>query len=136
MTSSLEVALETALRERQRRSIPVTDLQDDLLPCPTADLFSNDYLSLVNDHALRSLYLQKLSTAPSLFGSTGSRLGTGNTATHVAFEARMQTFFGAPAALLCSWLECAGQCSLDQSTTLSDGFYSVSRTPYSLHQGN
>ena len=100
MTSPLEVALETALRERQRRSIPVTDLQDDLLPCPTADLFSNDYLSLSTDPHLRQAFIDNVSQEPLVFGTGGSRLMSGNAPTHLQFEQRMKTFFRAPAALL------------------------------------
>ncbi|RPD54331.1 PLP-dependent transferase [Lentinus tigrinus ALCF2SS1-7] len=100
MSTPLEAVLEKALHERQRRSIPVTDLLDDVLPSPAADLFSNDYLSLCTDPRLRQTFLDNVSQEPLVFGTGGSRLMSGNAPAHLEFEHRMKTFFRAPAALL------------------------------------
>ncbi|RPD54350.1 PLP-dependent transferase [Lentinus tigrinus ALCF2SS1-7] len=100
MSTPLAAALEKALQGRVRRSVPVTDLHDDIIPCPAADLFSNDYLSLCTDTRLRQAFIDNISKEPLVFGTGGSRLLNGNASAHLEFEDRMKTFFGAPAALL------------------------------------
>ena len=99
MSTPLTAALEKALEGRQRKSVPVTDLYDDLSH-PAADLFSNDYLSLCSDRALRQQFLDQVNQLPHVFGTGGSRLMSGNAPIHLEFEERMKTFFRAPAALL------------------------------------
>ena len=102
MTSGpLAAALGQAIAYRQKRSIPTLDLLEEA-PLSAPDLFSNDYLSLMNNPALRAATLKRISEAPLVLGSGGSRVLNGNTAAHVAFESRMKDFFGAPAALLCN----------------------------------
>ncbi|KAI0709781.1 PLP-dependent transferase [Earliella scabrosa] len=99
MSTPLDATLEHALSERERRSVPTTDLYDEP-PRSAPDLFSNDYLSLCTDDALRDLFLAKVAQLPFVFGTGGSRLMSGNIPAHLAFEERMRTFFRAPAALL------------------------------------
>ena len=72
------------------------------LPTYAPDLFSSDYLSLSTDHVLRDIFLRKVQAAPRrrLFGSTGSRLGTGNSAEFNAVEKAFEHFFGSSSALL------------------------------------
>lgn len=99
--SSLETKLHAALASRDQRWIRRR------LPDPNAssstslliDFNSNDYLSLSNSSALRSHYLKKLSEAPDVLGSGGSRLLVNGKA-HVALEARLADFFRGDAALL------------------------------------
>ncbi|KAK2460162.1 hypothetical protein APHAL10511_007841 [Amanita phalloides] len=64
-----------------------------------ADFTSNDYLSLSSSPVMRSRFLHKLSTAPCVLGSGGSRLLINGDA-HVELEARLARFFGSEAALL------------------------------------
>ncbi|WVW83853.1 hypothetical protein I302_105875 [Kwoniella bestiolae CBS 10118] len=64
------------------------------------DFSSNDYLSLTSSPALRKSYLARLSSTPSIFGSTGSRLLSGCTPSHSSLEGRFQRFFHSPSALL------------------------------------
>ncbi len=99
MCRPLLSALEKALYQRQQASVPTTDLYDQTPRC-APDLFSNDYLSLCTDDKFRALFMEKVSQQPVIFGSSGSRLITGNTPAHLEFEDRMKTFFRAPAALL------------------------------------
>ncbi|KAF9240439.1 8-amino-7-oxononanoate synthase [Melanogaster broomeanus] len=49
---------------------------------------------------VREIFLRKALEAPRLFGSTGSRLTTGNSEEYNALETRLGRFFGAPSALL------------------------------------
>ena len=94
-------ALKRAIASRQKRSIPTLDLLEET-PLTAPDLFSNDYLSLTRDPALRAAALKRLSEADLILGSGGSRVLNGNASAHVAFETRMKRSFGAPAALLCN----------------------------------
>lgn len=99
MSNPLASTLENALHRRQERLIPPVDLlYETSFSAP--DLFSNDYLSLTTEPQLRQSFLDELSRYPLMFGTGGSRLMSGNLSTHTEFEARMKTFFGAPAALL------------------------------------
>ena len=77
---------------------------DDPLPSHAPDFFSNDYLSLSTDPSLRDIFLRQVQeAAPArLFGSTGSRLTTGNSLEFNALETAFKHFFGAPSALLFS----------------------------------
>ncbi|KAJ2934092.1 hypothetical protein H1R20_g3001, partial [Candolleomyces eurysporus] len=59
------------------------------------DFTSNDYLSLSTFPHLRKLFLQKLTDAPDILGSGGSRLLVNGRA-HSAFEARLKDFFCGP----------------------------------------
>lgn len=61
---------------------------------------SNDYLSLTNSPRLRQSYLDRLTTTPSILGSTGSRLLSGSHPAHTHLETRFSRFFEAPASLL------------------------------------
>ncbi|ODN79861.1 hypothetical protein, variant [Cryptococcus amylolentus CBS 6039] len=64
------------------------------------DFSSNDYLSLTSSPAFRALYLERLATAESIFGSTGSRLLSGCSPGHSSLEIRLADFFNSPSALL------------------------------------
>ncbi|KAF8137119.1 8-amino-7-oxononanoate synthase [Boletus edulis] len=77
---------------------------DDPLPSQAPDFFSSDYLSLATDDSLREIFLRKIQEAPPghLFGSTGSRLLTGNLSEINALESALKHFMGAPSALLFS----------------------------------
>lgn len=95
--SSLETALHAALASRDERWIRrrLPDPNTALL----TDFTSNDYLSLSNSSVLRSHFLAKLSEAPDVLGSGGSRLLVNGKA-HAALEARLADFFRADTALL------------------------------------
>jgi 8-amino-7-oxononanoate synthase len=96
MPSSLAAKLQAELDSRESRLIRRR------LPEPTGtliDFTSNDYLSLSHSPILRSLFLSKLASAPSVLGAGGSRLLVHGDA-HTALEARLARFFRAPAALL------------------------------------
>lgn len=75
---------------------------DDPLPSSAPDFFSNDYLSLSMDTSRRDTFLRKVQeAAPTrLFGSSGSRLMTGNSPEIMALETVFKRFFNAPSALL------------------------------------
>ncbi|EIW68063.1 hypothetical protein TREMEDRAFT_74394 [Tremella mesenterica DSM 1558] len=96
--SLLESRLEKLLNQRKGkgrfRSLKVYPT-DSLL-----DFSSNDYLSLTSSPNLRTSYLNTLSSSPNIFGSTGSRLLSGCTPSHLALESRLQSHFDAPSALL------------------------------------
>ena len=70
------------------------------------DFSSNDYLSLASSHELRSRFMAALEKHTSLhpstrgLGSGGSRLLDGDSPMHATLEKNLETFFGAPAALL------------------------------------
>ncbi|WVQ72394.1 hypothetical protein IAR50_001946 [Cryptococcus sp. DSM 104548] len=64
------------------------------------DFSSNDYLSLTSSPAFRTLYLERLATAESILGSTGSRLLSGCSPSHSSLELRLADFFNSPSALL------------------------------------
>ncbi|EAU85117.2 8-amino-7-oxononanoate synthase [Coprinopsis cinerea okayama7 len=68
-------------------------------PQSIIDFTSNDYLSLSLSPLLRAHFLHKLTTAPDILGSGGSRLLV-NTPTHQSLENRLREFFHSPAALL------------------------------------
>lgn len=55
---------------------------------------------MTDSPALRSTFLKRLSEAPRILGSTGSRLLSGSTSDHTALETRFRDFFDAPSALL------------------------------------
>ena len=77
---------------------------DKPIPSHGPDLFSNNYLSLSSDHSRRDVFLRKVQeAAPTrLFGSTGSRVMTGNSSEMNALETAFKQFFAAPSALLFS----------------------------------
>ncbi|KAF8908906.1 pyridoxal phosphate-dependent transferase [Gymnopilus junonius] len=99
--NALQNRLQAALASREdrwiRRRLP--DPNASSSSSPLIDFNSNDYLSLSNSSKLRSLFLQKLSEAPDVLGSGGSRLLVNGRA-HAALEARLADFFGAETALL------------------------------------
>ncbi|KIK81238.1 hypothetical protein PAXRUDRAFT_197965 [Paxillus rubicundulus Ve08.2h10] len=97
--SHLLDALQQAVAHRAQTGLTTFSLNEPL-PTFAADLFSNDYLSLSTDTNLRESYLRRALAAPFLFGSTGSRLGTGNSKEYNALERRLQCFFRFPSALL------------------------------------
>lgn len=97
----LAIAIDNALLVRQKNFWPITDLTE-VSQSSAPDLFSNDYLSLSSQPELRNIFLDKVGKLPVVLGSGGSRLTTGNTNTHVAFETKMKAFFEAEAALLCN----------------------------------
>lgn len=100
--SALRRKLEAALASRDNRWIrrrlpdPATA---SALTSPLTDFTSNDYLSLSSSKHLRSHFLDKLSTAPDILGSGGSRLLVNGQA-HANLEERLRQFFGGEAALL------------------------------------
>ena len=102
MSCPLSVALEGVMASRAKRTIPVPEDYPHNSSLSGPDLFSNDYLSLTRNTALRQSALKLLSETPLILGSGGSRWLAGNTFAHIAFEKRMSEFFGAPSALLCN----------------------------------
>ncbi|KAG8216602.1 8-amino-7-oxononanoate synthase [Butyriboletus roseoflavus] len=99
--SPLLDALQKAIADRAKEGMTVFSL-DEPLPSYAPDFFSNDYLSLSTDRMLRDIFLCKVQAAPQsrLFGSTGSRLATGNSAEFNTVEKAFKRFFGSPSALL------------------------------------
>ncbi|KAF8838388.1 8-amino-7-oxononanoate synthase [Paxillus ammoniavirescens] len=97
--SPLVDALQQAVAYRTQTGLTTVSL-DEALPTSAADLFSNDYLSLSTDAVVREHFLRQALAAPRLFGSTGSRLATGNSEEYNALEGRLQRFFGSSSALL------------------------------------
>lgn len=99
--SSLNTKLNAALASRDERWIrrrlpdPSTSSSNSTL----IDFNSNDYLSLSTSPILRHRFLKKLSDAPDILGSGGSRLLVNGPA-HSALEARLVGFFRSEAALL------------------------------------
>ncbi|GLB44759.1 putative 8-amino-7-oxononanoate synthase [Lyophyllum shimeji] len=102
-SSSLANQLRSALASRSARRILRRLPDPDPIPSPssssTIDFTSNDYLSLSTSPHLRTLFLHKLSTAPRILGSGGSRLLTNGPA-HAALESRLAKFFTCEQALL------------------------------------
>ncbi|KDR78610.1 hypothetical protein GALMADRAFT_63676 [Galerina marginata CBS 339.88] len=102
--SALETRLQAALASREerwiRRRLPDPALSTSSThPSPLADFTSNDYLSLSASSKLRTHLLQRLSTAPDILGSGGSRLLVNGRA-HAQLEERLAAFFGGEEALL------------------------------------
>ncbi|RHZ02175.1 hypothetical protein DYB26_014923, partial [Aphanomyces astaci] len=89
---TLEATLAAAVARRQRDGT-VRSLR--VLPASKVDFCSNDYLGLSRNPALT------LAQDPaSPHGSTGSRLITGTSSTHVQVEAELAAFYGAESALV------------------------------------
>ncbi|PPQ63215.1 hypothetical protein CVT24_005675 [Panaeolus cyanescens] len=104
MGSALESKLLKALASRDERWIRRRLPDPNTSPSSTSihqlvDFNSNDYLSLTKSSALRDLVLKRLSEAPDILGSGGSRLLVNGRA-HAALEERLRSFFNAEAALL------------------------------------
>jgi len=101
--SALEAKLAGALASREQRLIRrrLPDPVESTGPAgsPLVDFNSNDYLSLSKSRALRTHFLQKLSEAPDILGSGGSRLLVNGRA-HAELETRLANFFKSEAALL------------------------------------
>ncbi|KAF9007393.1 pyridoxal phosphate-dependent transferase [Cyathus striatus] len=98
LTSSLTRALISREDRWIRRRLP--DPANSPSPTsPFTDFNSNDYLSLSSSPTLRSNFLQKLSSAPHVLGSGGSRLLVNGRA-HAELEERLQVFFKSEKALL------------------------------------
>jgi len=99
--SALDIKLETALASREerwiRRRLPDPSISSSR--SALIDFNSNDYLSLSDSPTLRSHFLKKLSEAPDVLGSGGSRLLVNGQA-HAALEARLAAFFKSEAVLL------------------------------------
>lgn len=95
---TLEQKLQGALDSRDKRLIR-RRLFDPSEDENLVDFHTNDYLSLSTSPLLRSLFLKKLNSAPSVLGSGGSRLLVNGLAHH-NLEARLTSFFDSPAALL------------------------------------
>jgi 8-amino-7-oxononanoate synthase len=93
---SLEAKLKAALASRDERLIRRRLAQPST---KSVDFTSNDYLSLSTYSPLRDLFIARLTAAPHVLGSGGSRLLVNGTA-HSALETRLAAFFGAPTALL------------------------------------
>ncbi|KAF8553209.1 PLP-dependent transferase [Imleria badia] len=100
--SPLHDSLQRAITHREK--VLGVRYVDNLSPSYAPDLFSNDYLSLASDQSRRDIFLRKVQEAPPtrLFGSTGSRIMTGNSSEMNALETAFKHFFGAPSALLFS----------------------------------
>ena len=99
--SALDARLTSALTSLDQQSIR-RRLPDPETSCPKSPLIdfnSNDYLSLSQSPILRAHFLKKLSEAPDVLGSGGSRLLVNGRA-HAALEARLSKFFNAETALL------------------------------------
>jgi 8-amino-7-oxononanoate synthase len=97
--SALALKLQSALHSRDTRSIR-RRLPDPATPSASlSDFTSNDYLSLSTSNHLRSRFLDKISSAPDILGSGGSRLLV-NARPHVDLEGRLKAFFNVEAALL------------------------------------
>ena len=99
--SALEAALASALTSREQRWIRrrLPDSETSSSNSPLIDFNSNDYLSLSRSSVLRDHFLKKLSEAPDVLGSGGSRLLINGRA-HAELEARLCKFFDAETALL------------------------------------
>ena len=100
-SSPLLYSLRQAVSRRAREGMTIFCL-DGPLPSHAPDFFSNDYLSLSTDRSIKDIFLHRVQVAsPSrLFGSRGSRLGTGNSTQYNELEKAFQRFFQAPSALL------------------------------------
>ena len=98
--SALHGSLQQAISNRAKDGMTIFDL-DEPLPSAAPDFFSNNYLSLSTDNAVRGIFLRRVQTAAPtrLLGSTGSRLSTGNSFESNALETAFKRFFGAPSAL-------------------------------------
>ncbi|KAJ7624832.1 pyridoxal phosphate-dependent transferase [Roridomyces roridus] len=100
--SALAFKLRTAIESRdklgQLLKLPAPPSSAD---AQALDFTSNDYLSLARSPELRRLFLERVQTAPQIFGSGGSRLII-NPQEHAALEARLAKFFNAPDALVVS----------------------------------
>ena len=96
MTSPLDTVIRKDAAYRQALDLPCPDLLNPM-PATAPDLFSSDYLSVAAEPTIRETFIRRLTKMPLVLGSTGSRLATGNTETHTAFEERMRTFFGSTA---------------------------------------
>lgn len=101
--SSLAAQLRAALASRDerwiRRRLPDPSTSTSSSGSTLIDFNSNDYLSLSTSPALRNRFLRKLSAAPDILGSGGSRLLVNGRA-HSALEARLAAFFHTEVALL------------------------------------
>jgi 8-amino-7-oxononanoate synthase len=99
--SALVATLTSALASREQRWIRrrLPDPQTSSANSPLIDFNSNDYLSLSQSYILRDHFLKKLSEAPDILGSGGSRLLVNGRA-HAALEARLCEFFHSETALL------------------------------------
>ncbi len=97
--SALEAKLAGALASREQRLIRRRLPDPGPAGSPLIDFNSNDYLSLSTSRALRTHFLQKLSEAPDILGSGGSRLLVNGRA-HAELETRLADFFKSEAALL------------------------------------
>lgn len=97
LTLKLTAALES--RDRKRILLKIPPPSSPANNGNTLNFTLNEYLSLSKSPEFRQLFLDRLQTAPSLFGSGGSRVAV-NWDTHAALETRLARFFNAPTALL------------------------------------
>ncbi|KZS94214.1 PLP-dependent transferase [Sistotremastrum niveocremeum HHB9708] len=98
---SLNARLQASLDSRRKRNI-LRRLPDPTTVGPNStgsDFYTNDYLSLASSKSYHERLLKKLQSSHAVAGSGGSRLLVNSTA-HATLEARLATFFQAPAALL------------------------------------
>ena len=103
LPSALHDSLQQAIANRAKKGMTVFRLNEPLPSC-APDFFSNNYLSLSTDHSVRNFFLRRVQAAAPgrLFGSTGSRLATGNSSEFNILESAFKDFFGAPSALFFS----------------------------------
>ncbi|KAJ7648360.1 pyridoxal phosphate-dependent transferase [Mycena polygramma] len=96
LTHKLASALSSRDKDRNRLKLapPSNPSQSG-----SSDFASNDYLALSRSSELRTLFLERLHAAPLLFGSGGSRILVNGQA-YADLEARLASFFNAPAALV------------------------------------
>jgi len=101
--STLEKKIQEALDHREqsarRRRLPDPNNSPSSVGSALVDFNSNDYLSLSTSRTLRDHLLRRLTEAPDILGSGGSRLLVNGRA-HADLETRLSAFFNSEAALL------------------------------------
>ncbi|KAG6905332.1 hypothetical protein DXG01_003395 [Tephrocybe rancida] len=100
--NSLNAKLTAALASREKQKIlrqsPSTDTAVSSVS-PLIDFSSGDYLSFAVSQRLRNNFVQRLTNAPDVLGTGGSRL-LANSKLHEGLEERVRRFFGTEAALI------------------------------------
>jgi 8-amino-7-oxononanoate synthase len=120
-------------RRRQMGNLRILKTREGLI-----DFASNDYLGLARSEALKQRVIEKWSAhpgTPSHFGSTGSRLLTGNSAYVHRLEDHIATFHGYGAGLLfnCGYMANCGL--LGAMTTEEDVLFFDAHIHASMREG-